>query len=466
MNAFSTLSVETALAVRVARERYGSERSSTAAPRRCEMGGGVHVGPAFAFGPGLGSGVEGESADRSDMSLRAAALLLLTTLALAAGCDDEPETPSVIEAPEPPRAAIDIDDPSACASCHATVVEEWRTSMHAHAHHDEDPLYGAMRRFRMEREGPELASGCAQCHGPRDPSNPDSPAARVGVGCAACHGLASVDRGEGSRMGARALTYSQSGAMRGPHDVPASAPAPHGVGDAAPWITDGRTLCLVCHDAVSNPQGVATCTTGAEHAQAGADQSCTSCHMPQVEGASGAVSSRATHRSHAFMGPHHLWREGEQGTAFMASAVSATPSLTGTSLAVTLRNRTQHAMPSGFPGRMVVVRAIGFDEAGAEVWRSFREDPMTEDPDAVLNKVYVDAEGAPTMPPYATEIARDNRLRPDEARQLTWTVPSSVTRAEIQLIFRLLPPSAARALGLSEDPVAQPRPLLAVTVTR
>lgn len=403
------------------------------------------------------------------MNRRLSISVALSVLAVAA-CDDDredraaTEESQAAEAAEAPHADLDLNDPSECASCHAAVVEEWRTSMHAHAHHEDDPLYAAMRSFRMEREGEALASRCANCHGPRDPANPDSEVARVGVGCASCHQVASIDRGDGSRMGARALTYAEDDTLRGPHDVDADAPAPHGVGDAAPWMTDGRTLCLACHDAARNPQGVASCTTGAEHAQAEGDRSCTSCHMPEVQGASGAVSTRETHRSHAFLGPHHLWREGDAGDDFMASAVTATPTLEGTTLAVTLQNETQHAMPTGFPGRMVIVRAIGFDDAGEEVWRSFRENPMAEDPDAVLNKVYVDGEGEPTMPPYATDLARDNRLRPGEERRLEWTVPDAVSRAEIQLLFRLLPPPAARTLGLAESPVAEARPSLTVSV--
>jgi hypothetical protein len=362
-----------------------------------------------------------------------------------------------------PHAGIDLDDPSACAACHGAVVEEWRTSMHARAHHEADPIYGGMRRFRMGREGEQLASRCAQCHGPREPDRPDGAVARTGVGCAACHAVEAIDRGDGARMGARAFTYADA-TLRGPHDVAADAPAPHGTGAAAPWIADGRTLCLTCHDAMENPQGAATCTTGAEYAEGGTEATCTSCHMPEVEGPSGAVSSRASHRSHAFLGPHHLWREGDDGSAFLATAITATPSLEGRRLRLALHNETGHAMPTGFPGRMVLVRATGYDAAGEAVWRSFEDDPMAEDPDAVLNKVYVDAEGEPTMPPYGAELARDTRLRPGETRPLEWTVPEGVVRAEIQLLFRLLPPPAARRVGVEDTPLAEARPFLTVSV--
>jgi hypothetical protein len=185
--------------------------------------------------------------------------------------------------------------------------------------------------------------------------------------------------------------------------------------------------------------------------------------MPEVEGSSGVVSSRGSHRSHAFLGPHQLYRP-DGGRAFMGSAVTLVPSLEGATLRASLHNETQHAMPTGFPGRTVIVRATAYDASGEVVWQSFREDPMQEDPDAVLGMVYVDAEGEPTLPPYGARIARDTRLRPRETRELSWTVPESAVRAELELSFRLLPPLAARRLGVVGTDEAEARSFLTVSV--
>jgi hypothetical protein len=401
--------------------------------------------------------------------MRTATLLAALTL-VASGCDEdeapaEPSEPSETpEAPEP-HAAIDIDDPSACASCHAEVVREWRGSMHASAHHEADPIYGAMRTLRMGREGAELATKCASCHGPRDPENPDSEVAGQGVACASCHALDGVNRGDGGqRRGAKALQWSADDRLRGPHDVSSEA-APHPVGEAAPWLTDGETLCLACHGELANAQGAPTCTTGTEHEAATGDGTCTGCHMPEVDGASGAVSTRSTHRSHAFLGPHTLWAD-EPDPAFMASAVELRGTLAGDALEVTVANRTQHAMPSGFPGRMVLVKVRGLDAEGEVAWQNFTDAPMREDPDAVLNKVYHDAEGEVVLPPYGVELVRDTRLRPDESRTLRWTVPDDVERVEVALIYRLLPPPAVEALQLGGRPEAGARPFATLSVTR
>ncbi|MBW2462564.1 MAG: hypothetical protein JRH11_13025, partial [Deltaproteobacteria bacterium] len=291
------------------------------------------------------------------------ALLVLSSV----GCDDDDpaESSEAVEAARVPEAAevvvpVDIDDTSTCEACHGRIVQEWRTSMHAHAHHSEDPVYAAMRDFRIAREGDATSGRCAQCHGPRDPTDVESEIARGGVTCATCHNLTGVDLADGANRGARALQRADDDTLRGPHAIDTSEPIPHGTGAAAPWLTDGSTVCLACHGAMQNREGVATCTTGIEAAEA--DEPCTSCHMPEVDGASGIASRRTSHRSHAFFGPHGLY--GDDGPDFMASALQVSPSFEGGRLSVTLENRTGHGLPSGFPGRMVLVRVKGFDADG------------------------------------------------------------------------------------------------------
>ena len=391
----------------------------------------------------------------------------LLAAALTACPAPAPEPPPDAEAPAeaesaPQTAAIDLDDPDTCAGCHTAVVEEWRTSMHAHAHHDKDPVFAGMRTLRMKKQGEAVAGKCALCHTPRSPDDVDAAAAKVGVSCAACHALEGVELGEG-RKGAAALTYSADGLLRGPHDITTSA-APHGTGEAAPWLTDGKTVCLACHGAMENPQGAPTCTTGPEHAATGLEQGCTDCHMPTVQGASGPVSTRTEHRSHGFLGGHTLYAD-PPDPSFMASAVDATLALDGTALTLDLASKAGHHVPSAFPGRMVIVTVEGLDAEGEVVWTNASPDRMKDDPQSLLNTVYVDAEGTPTLPPFAARRARDTRLVHGEPRQLAWTVPDGIASARATLAYRLVPPPAVEVLGLQGRPEAESRPFLTVTTT-
>jgi hypothetical protein len=356
---------------------------------------------------------------------------------------------------------INLDDPSTCAPCHAAVVEEWGGSMHANAHHDKDPIYGALRTLRMEKQGAQIAEECALCHNPRAPEDTASAAAQAGVSCATCHAAESVKLGE---KGAKAITWAAHGELRSARDLPPGASPVHGTGPAAPHLADGETMCLACHDATTTPSGAPSCTTGPELAASVTAETCVSCHMPPVAAASGAMDKDKAHRSHAFVGPHRAWTHDDP--SLLASAIGLEAALGADALTVTLTNRSGHAFPTGFPGRMAAVVAVGVDAAGAEVWRAWKDDAMKERPDAVLNKVYVDAEGKPVLAPFSTALKRDNRLKPDEVRALTWPVPAEVQEVTVQVVYRLLPPSAAETLKLTGTPEAAPRTVAKVVARR
>lgn len=362
----------------------------------------------------------------------------------------------VDEAGAQQASALDVDRPETCAPCHGAVVEAWKGSMHARAHHSEDPLYAAMRQLRIDKQGEHIRQKCANCHHPRATDDLEGSVAQAGVSCGTCHAVDAV----GDGAGGEALQYHADAQVRGPHGLSGAGAAVHGEAPPADFLKDGRTLCLACHAVAKNPQGVPTCTTGAEAAQ---DASCTSCHMPEVSGPSGAASQRASHRSHAFVGPGHAWYSGD--TTFLESAVSMAASFDADALVVRLQNTTGHAFPSGFPGRLGLLNARGLDASGAEVWRLWSDDPAAA-PDAMLTKVYVDAEGAPVMPPFAAALKSDTRLTPDEARTLRWQVPEAVASAEVWLDFHLAPPKALRVLKLDSSHLAKPKRVATAEASR
>ena len=176
------------------------------------------------------------------------------------------------------------------------------------------------------------------------------------------------------------------------------------------------------------------------------------------------MSTRANHRSHAFLGPSHLWAG---DPSLMAQSARITGALSGDTLRVQLENTSGHGLPSGFPGRMVLVSAVGRDAVGALVWSNYLDDPMAQDPQAVLTKVYVDDEGKPVMPPFASAIAKDTRLRADETRELTWSgLPPTVVSVDVGLVYRLMPPKALEAIGLGDTLWTGARPMQSVTIRR
>jgi len=362
----------------------------------------------------------------------------------------DPSTPAA--AATASSAAINIDDPETCRACHGPIVQEWSESMHARAHYDRDPVFAAMRDLRAIKQGPQIVPKCRNCHTPRDTEDESTLAAKAGVSCATCHNAAHVTPSEVAK-GAALISFDPAGTLRSARDVRAGASPAHPTGPAAPHLADGSSICLACHGAVANGAGAPTCTTGSEIAggsQAGA--SCTSCHMPSTDGASGPFSARPTHASHQFPGPHRAWYQDD--VSMLASAVALDLSWEGDAVLATLSNQAAHAFPSGFPGRMATLAVVGFDESGATVWEDLPSAPSQ--PGALLRKVYVDDAGKPTLPPFAKALKEDTRLTADEVRTLRWSPPAEVTRVQATLRYFLLPPPAAKAIGIQDAPESKP----------
>lgn len=376
---------------------------------------------------------------------------------LACAPPDAPNAPAL--EPSPVAAAvpppIDADDPTTCAPCHGTVVQEWSGTMHASAHHDNDPIYGSMRELRMAKQGEAMGAKCLVCHTPRAPNDPDSPAGRAGVSCATCHMAAAVDLAKGP--GAMAITFATDPLMRSARDLAPGASPVHGTGPAAPHLADGTTMCLACHNATKTPTGAAACTTGPEHLASGSEASCTSCHMPTVEGPSGAVSPRSQHASHAFLGPHTAWTG---DPTWLASAVDLAVTAEGRTLDITVHNTTSHGFPTGFPGRLAVVRVRGFAADGSVVYSNLGPSGLPEAPEARFDKVYLDAEGKPVAAPFSVTLGRDGRLPAGAQRGLKVELPDTATVGEVDLAFYLLPPKLAKGLGVADLPIAEPAVLL------
>ena len=347
--------------------------------------------------------------------------------------------------------AFDVSRPEQCAACHQAVVAEWESSLHRRAHTTRDPIFAAVHRVRSEREGAEaVAKNCANCHSPAG----DSPElADLGVTCSTCHQTKAVDRSAG-KMGFAAFVRTADNEIAGPHGKDIVAGAPHALAIAEPHVFDGSTLCLSCHEELKNKDNIASCSTGIEwrDGQPKEGEACVDCHMPWVEGPSGVLSqARTRHRSHAFIGPHAAIRMPDDPRMDLAKgALGLEVVFEGDTLKVTLGNKSRHAWPTGFPGRFAVVSLVGYDGDDREVWRNFTDDPMRQHPDAVLNKVYLDGEGQPTLAPYAKTLARDSRLKTDETRVLEVVVPAEVKRVEASVVSRLVAPPLAKMLGLGE----------------
>ena len=86
--------------------------------------------------------------------------------------------------------------------------------------------------------------------------------------------------------------------------------------------------------------------------------------------------------------------------------------------------------------------------------------PIKDDPKSAFWYTLGDAEGKPTVPPKATQVLADTRLKPNEERTLTYEVPvtadTKIVRAEA-LYDLLLPPIKANMKGKLPDDLLKPK---------
>jgi hypothetical protein len=421
------------------------------------------------------------------------AMLLAATLAASA---------ALAGAPPPPMKYPEYQSTANCRICHARIVEQHESSMHARSF--TDPVFQA-QYFRQTLPAAEAdpsladeANRCVACHSPvtflknkgRGAPIREFDPSLAGVICDFCHRLGAF---KGERPGGGNFMSSPGDKKFGPYKYATSE-----------WhhvyheLQTRSEFCGVCHDDV-NRHGLAIKTTYTEwkaSAYATEGIQCQDCHMspqgyltderPVFDSgkAAGMTVGRAEDRSnlhtHRFPGTHAATQmEGAISLRIGFERPGAAP---GDEVAVGVEvgnSKAGHAIPTGsadlrlvwlelaaaLDGRLQRLPAkparagsghdvAGFgpaDEAGAG------GDPPSGS--RLYRAVYLNAGGTQTLDSStATSIGFDNRLQPRELRREAYLfrIPDDATGPVVFLarIYYLPYPAAfARALGL---PNAEP----------
>ena len=336
------------------------------------------------------------------------------------------QVPQVVSRDHPGGRA-DLHSAIRCGECHGPIAAQWSGSAHASA--SRTALYQAMRA-----KAPDGA--CDRCHSPLlDRVAPGELVASEGVTCELCHGIKGVVEHDGGAVYTLGLDEN---IKYGPHcDVRDNYF--HKVG-CSPLHAEAR-VCSGCHQwSMELPAGghLAIFTEYDEWLGSGAAKAgiaCQDCHMPGVA-AEIALGSpvRASVSHHGLLG-----RDGALRRAALSLALTvddATPKLRA---AITLTNvGAGHKVPTGLPGRQVVLRVRVVDPQGREIDRAER----------IYARVLVD-EGGVEVPFYAaTREASDDRLGHREARQVTFLLePPAEGEVLAEVSWRELSPKLAESLG-------------------
>lgn len=375
-------------------------------------------------------------------------------------------------------AATTQDIPSTvCESCHQEIYQQWKGSMHANSTALKDPIHATFYKMVIgdpAQEGVKMKNGkypvCLQCHAPNaalaKATKLDAKEAyNEGVNCVACHTMKDfkgIDAPNGKlRLGMKA--YEMSNTLQGPagfnrgleqltasNDMfggagasDESKPNPHlgeGVsldGKQIPSLVlepnaglmKSNAACMGCHDKRNNSHGVPLCATGNEYMVSKSDVTCQYCHMPMV-------NSSADHT----MGGGHDGGMLKRSIVFTLDTKKVGDKLT---LNAVLKNQQPHALPTGAPFRNIVLKLAAYDDQGNVLWESSPEHPAKDDPKAYFAYLLADDAGKDAMPPTATQLGADTRLRPHEQRELAYEIPADgvvLVRGEVHynLLWKVL----------------------------
>ncbi|MET0026219.1 MAG: cytochrome c family protein [Candidatus Thiodiazotropha sp.] len=383
-----------------------------------------------------------------------------------------------------------------CKNCHKEIYAQWKESMHAQSTALDDPIHATFYKQVAgdpTQEGVKhKASGkypvCLQCHAPNaavdQKTKLDAQAAySEGVNCVACHTLAAFKgtSGKDGKMLLGLKAYERSETLQGPQGFTQelgklkaqddlfgggaadddSKPNPHTQGaleldgkpiPALPMASNPELMrtnaaCMGCHDKRNNPHGVPLCQTGNEYA--GSNVNCQSCHMPVA----GGIIDHGMNGGH---GDGMLKRS----VVFAIDLQNGGDVLKTT---VKLKNMQPHSLPTGAPFRNIYMKLAAYDGSGNVVWENAAGHPGESDDKAYLAYRLADDKGDPAMPPVATQLGLDSRLKPHEERLLSYDIPAKdVVLVRGELYYNLLWPVLVEKFKHLPEDLTSPK-LIAVS---
>jgi hypothetical protein len=362
-----------------------------------------------------------------------------------------------------------------CKLCHKEVYKQWKGSMHAQSSALKDPIHATFYKKVVgdpTEEGVKMKNGkfpvCLMCHAPNAARDKKTkldalPAYSEGVNCVACHTLAKY-KGTSSAEGKPQLgikAYELADTIQAPAGVSQELQKLTASGDdlfggaleagddkkpnphlGKPVTLDGEEIpalpmernaqqmktsdaCMGCHDKRGNSKKVPLCDTGAEYAQSESKVDCLACHMPIAGG-------KADHG----MGGGHDQAMLKRAVVFTLDAKAEGETIKA---AVSMRNMQPHSLPTGAPFRNIYMKLTAYDASGNVVWENAKGHPAKDDPQAYLMYELYDDKDVHTLPPMATKLGPDSRLKPFETRTLNYDIPAKgVALVRGELFYNLL----------------------------
>lgn len=335
-----------------------------------------------------------------------------------------------------------------CKDCHQKIVNGWKGSRHALSSKEQNPFYAAMLNWANEATNNKASEKCNQCHEPvrtlgLDDILSDALAAE-GVSCDVCHAAQRI-----VENGKSVLKVAPGNIKFGPFQDAISV---EHKSEYSPDLSTSE-FCLICHANLETEHGLSFCSTEIEYRNSSfAKQgiTCQDCHMPSVEGTAAELGKIRQVHSHFFYGGYSP--EFLRNCAIIDLKTDKKEN--HIILDVQVANKTVgHELPTGSPMRAVYLKVEAQDSLGNALWTNYKENPLKEDSKAVFMRLLEDDNGNAPVPPWlAKKVRFDQRLKPQEVRNLSYILPMESRFITAFLYYRLAPPLLLKKLNITESP--------------
>jgi nitrate/TMAO reductase-like tetraheme cytochrome c subunit len=323
-----------------------------------------------------------------------------------------------------------------CESCHSRIYEEWKGSYHAASWEDSlfQDLYAAVKAKNDDVD-------CLNCHAPVAVETGDrmvmKAMSREGINCDNCHGLQGLRHLgviKGSRIKSDRIKVGRVGKGTSIY---------HGIrGEES---LGSAEFCATCHH-LRNRHGVLIYSefeSWKKSPYAASGKTCHDCHMPvKTARASNYGPVRDDISDHRFTG----WRS--IGMLRSACSFKSRLSVSDKSVRITteIRNKSAgHKFPGGSPLRELVVRFVGLNSTGRELFQNdeLRYGVRLEVPEDDSLNIW-----------EARSILEDTRILPRKKRIATTSLPlvEGLTEVEVSLLFYPIPLDMVKEKELEEEP--------------
>jgi hypothetical protein len=330
---------------------------------------------------------------------------------------------------------------SYCGEYHNEIYKKWKLSMHENASTQKNSLFRGMYDWAIENTQGRLKQKCIICHSPMSNvfSSIDTTEIynKEGITCQFCHSIKEIIN-----------THSPKGMLTNLDTVYSFKPDTNNIvhNTAHREYFNNSEFCLPCHAEMKNPRQVSICQTGDEWKTyfEKYKKNCQDCHMFDIESST----------SHLFAGTHRgniLKNSVDINLSYNKAEKDLLIVLTSTGV--------EHAIPTGTPLRMVILKVEGFDEKVSLIWQNWIKNPIEEDKSALFMKILSDNNGVGPLPPWkATQILYEKRLMPDNPVTISYRLnDSSLYDIEVNLYYHFAPASILQRFQITDPELTRPK---------